>query len=43
MGGINLENGVKFQIHEPSELGHKFLIFDSITEDNVLITYIKIL
>ena len=25
MGGVNLENDVKFQIHEPFELGHKYL------------------
>ena len=42
MGGVNLENDVRFQINGPLELGHKFL-FNRIIEDNVRITYMKFL
>ena len=41
MGGVNLENDVKFQIHGPFELGSQF--FYRIIEENVPLRYMKIL
>ena len=40
MDGVNLENDVKFQIHEPFEL---VIIFDRIIEENVLMRYMTFL